>query len=937
MPLRYPIAVKISFCFFITITFASEYLMYIKRRENNANFIPILCWFFPLLFITSVLTAQVQKTDSTLKILTKPFVNESGTNDSIPSPQAKTGTIKPDTTRNKKNVDSTYVIIDTLNLPLSAEGLDAPVKYEAIDSGVLEIDTRKFMLYGKGKVAYQTLDLEAGIIELDNEKSMAKAFFVRDSTGKVLERPKLKDGEMETESDSLFYNFKTQRGLSKSTYTKQGELFVFADRIKKYSKDEFFAAGGRFTTCNLDTPHFAFRAQKMKLVNNKWAYSGLAYPEFEAVPMPIGIPFGIYPLTQGKHSGLLPPSFASTQSFGLGLEGLGYYKVLNEYFDIILRTNIYSYGGYTFNVSPTYRKRYKYSGGARFDFQNTKVNFKGDPDFLNTRTFNVSWFHSMDSKARPGVTFNSNVNFGSTRFNRLVPNNSIQNFTNQVASSIAYSKTWDDGKYNFSATGNHSQNNQTGLYTVSLPNLNFTMNTIYPLQKKESVAAPKWYEKLGIGYNGQLQNQFSFYNSDSPNIKYSFRDIIDTMQWGAQHNIPINLSLPPLGPFQVAPSISYQERWFGQEVIRQWNPDRKKVDTLVNKGFYTGREISFGLSFQTAIFGKLNFKKDKRVEAIRHVIRPNIGFNYKPDLAGKDFYEVQVDTLGNTLRFGKYQGNIIPGFSEGRFGGLNFGLQNNLEMKVRNRKDTTGENATKKIMLIDNFSITSGYNLIVDSFKLSPISVLVSTNLFEKVNITGTTTIDPYKVNARGRRIDEYTWQGGKFKLGRITSGSLSIGTRFQSKKKDEDKSGENPDQENQGNYTTPEEEQRQMEYIRNNPAEFADFNIPWSADIAYSLNFSQIPKPDLSGFDLTTFQSINVRGDFNFSPKWKMGGNIFYDINTNKLTNVNMFVTREMHCWQMSINITPVGLFPSFNISIFPKSGILRDLKINRTRQFYQ
>lgn len=888
------------------------------------------------MFITFNLTAQVQQKDTTRTILTKTFVNQEQKQDSILKRKENAANGVSDTIRKKQNVDSSYIIMDTLNFPVSSDSLDAPVKYEALDSGILEIDTKKFLLYGKGRVVYQTLDLQAAVIELDNEKNIAKAFFVRDSAGKILERPKLKDGEMETESDSLFYNFKSQRGISKSTYTKQGELFVFADRIKKYSKDEFFASGGRFTTCNLDTPHFAFRAQKMKLVSNKWAYSGLAYPEFEAVPMPIGIPFGIYPLSQGKHSGLLPPAFTTTRSFGLGLEGLGYYKVLNEYFDIILRTNIYSYGGYTLNLSPTYRKRYKYSGGARFDFQNTRVNFKGDPDFLNTRTFNVSWFHSMDSKARPGVTFTSNVNFGSTRFNRLVPNNSLQNFTNQVASSVAYSKTWDDGKYNFSATGNHSQNNQSGLYNVSLPNLNFTMNTIYPLQKKESVATPKWYEKLGIGYSGQLQNQFSFFTSDSLNVKTSFRDIIDTMQWGAQHNIPINLSLPALGPFQVAPSISFQERWYGQEVIRQWNPDLKKVETLVNKGFYTGREISFGLGFQTAIFGKLNFKKDKKIEALRHVIRPNIGFNYKPDLEGKNFYEVQIDTMGNTARFGKYQNNIIPGFSEGRFGGLNFGLQNNLEMKVRNRKDTTGENATKKIMLIDNFSITSGYNLIVDSFKLSPISILVSTNLFDKLNITGTTTIDPYQVNERGRNIDQYTWQGGKFKLGRITSGSLSVGTRFQSKKKEEDK-GEGTNKEEGGNYMTPEEEQRQMEYIRNNPAEFADFNIPWSADIAYSLNFSQLQKPDFSGFTLTTFQTINVRGDFNFSPKWKMGGNIFYDVTTNKLANVNMFLTREMHCWQMSINITPVGLYPSFNISVFPKSGILRDLKINRTRFFYQ
>lgn len=892
--------------------------MSIHRRENTAFRFLNLCWFFPLLFITTYLTAQVQKTDTSNIKLTNPLT--------VPS---------QDTTRKKQPTDSLVQKIDTIDIKISRDSLDAPVFYEAADSGVLEIDEAKFFLYGKASTKYLTLDLQAGIIEIDNKNSIAKAFFTLDTSGKVIDRPKLIDGEMESESDSMFYNFKTQKGLSKSTYTKQGEMFVFAERIKKYSATEFFASKGRFTTCNLDTPHFAFRAQKLKLVNNKWAYSGLAYPEFEAIPMPIGIPFGIYPLSQGKHSGLLPPSFTATQSFGLGLEGLGYYKVLSEYFDIQFRTNIYSYGGYTLNLSPTYRKRYKYSGGARLDFQNTKINFKGDPDYSNTKTFNIAWFHSMDSKARPGTNFNVNLNFGSTEFNRLVPNNSMLNFTNKINSSISYSKTWNDGKYNLSATGNHSQDNQTGLYNVSLPNLTFTMNTVYPLQKKESIAAPKWYEKLGIGYNSQIQNQFSFYDSDSPYIKYDIGDIIDTVQWGAQHSIPISLSLPALGPLQIAPSISYQERWYGQQVLMQWNDATERVDTSVKKGFYTGREISFGIGVQTAVFGTLNFKKDKTIQALRHVMRPNISMNYKPDLAGKDYYELQIDTARNTIPVSKYQGSILPGFSQGKFGGMSFGLQNNLEMKVRDKKDTTGSGETKKIMLIDNFSFNSGYNMIVDSFQLQPISVLLSTNLFQRFNITGTTSIDPYQVNSYGRRIDKFVWEGGKFKLGRITNGSLSFGTRFESKKKKEPEA--NAEGEEQQSFITPEEEQRQLDYIRNNPAEFADFNVPWSAQISYSLNFSQQIKPDYSGFTTNTYQSLNVTGDFNFSPKWKMGGMIFYDITTSKLANVNMFLTRDMHCWQMSINITPVGLYPSFNISLFPKSGLLRDLKVNRTRTFYQ
>lgn len=253
---------------------------------------------------------------------------------------------------------------------------------------------------------------------------------------------------------------------------------------------------------------------------------------------------------------------------------------------------------------------------------------------------------------------------------------------------------------------------------------------------------------------------------------------------GAQHSIPITLSLPSLGALQVSPGVSYQERWYGQKVIRQWNDKTKKVDTVMNKGFYTAREMSFSLSASTAIFGTLNFKKGKKIQAIRHVIRPTMGLSFKPDMASKYYYDAQVDSLGRKYRFSYFDGTLLGPFSEGRFGGLNFGLTNNLEMKVRDKKDTTA-GATKKIKLIDNLSLNSSYNLMADSFKLSPISILLSTTLFKNMNITGSTTLDPYQIDNRGQRINKYMWQDGKgFSVGRITQGSLSFGTSFQSKKK---------------------------------------------------------------------------------------------------------------------------------------------------------
>ena len=879
-----------------------------------------LC-FFPLLFITAFLYSQN----------TPNVVRE----DSL---TLNSRTFEGDTTRRRpaglveRQVDTTIQVIDTFSLPLSTDSLDAPVHYSASDSGVLNIPNSVFILYGKASTKYKTINLESSTIELDNETGIAKAYYTLDSNGLVVDRPKLIDGEMESQSDSMFYNFRTQRGITKSTYTQQGEMFVFAERVKKIDAQSFFAANGRFTTCNLDTPHFAFRARKMKLVSNKWAYSGLAYPEFEGVPIPVGIPFGIYPLSEGRHSGLLAPSFNTTESFGIGMTGLGYYKAFNDYLDAMITTDIYSYGGWAVHFSPNYRKRYKYNGGMRFDFQKTRLNFKGDPDYVNSNTFNFGWNHSMDSKARPGTTFGANVQFGSPSYNRVQLVNPMLNFVNKVNSSIMYSKTWQQGKYNLSVAANHNQDNQTGLYSIQLPNLNFTATTLYPFRKREPQGPAKWYEKFGVGYNGQFQNRFQFYNSDSPYRKTSFRQIIDTAQWGAQHQIPITMPLPALGPINLTPGVSFSERWYGQQVLRTWNAATSKVDTLVSKGFYASREMSFNMSMQTAMFGTFNFGRNLRV---RHVIRPNISANYKPDFQQKYYYKTQVDTTGRQMQFSVFEGTMYSPFAPGEFGGLTFGIQNNIEAKRRARGDTTStEDGWKKVRILDNLSITSGYNFMADSFRLQPIAIIMGTTLFEKLNVSANTSLDPYMRDSLGQRIDRYAWNGESFSLGSVNTGGINMSFSLQSKRGEDDTEPEEEYDQGTGMYLTPEEEMMQREYIRNNPGEYADFSIPWSLNVGFGLNFSRRLMPDYTY--QTEFRSnINVNGDFNITPKWKLGSTAFLDLNTMQIGQLTMYLSRELHCWQMSINVVPIGYWRSFNISISPRSSILRDLKVNRTRRF--
>jgi hypothetical protein len=854
----------------------------------------------------------------------KPALQKIISIDSAKKKNAITDTLK------KKN-DSTINKTDTLSL--SKDSLDAPVQYKAQDSGVLILSTKRFILYGKADATYKDMNLTGGKIDYDQDGQTIKAFASPDSTGSTDSKAVMKQGQMKSISDSLAFNLKSFKGLTHNTYYQEGEMYVNAQKLKKVDSTTFYAYNARITTCNLDTPHFAFITRRVKMINNKLAVSGPTHPEFEGVPVPIVLPFGIYPLQRGRHSGILTPTFTTSEDFGLGFEGLGYYKVISENWDVITRANIYSYGGWLLTISPKYIKRYHYSGSLGLTFQNTKIlnrTYTSKDEFTTSKSFMLTWSHMQDTRARPGTSFSASVNFGSTKFNQTLFNNPYQNYNNQLNSSISYTKDFR-GKANLSLSITHNQNNNTHLVNLNLPNLAFNLNTFYPFQKKERVGAAKWYENLGIGYQGATQNLISFYDTS-----FTMKRLLDTIHWGATHTIPISLSLPPLGPFVISPSISYAENWHGQKLILSWDSAKQKVDSNITKGFFRENQMSFGISASTRIFGTYKFK-NSNIIAIRHEMRPQLSFSYHPDLVSKYFYTTQIDTAKHYVRFSQFNGLQYPSyFAEGNSGSIGFGIDNFLEMKMKTKKDTSANatkdsaNATKKIKLIEGFGFSSSYNLLADSFALAPFQFYLRTTLFDKININAGATLNPYKVDSFGLLKNELMFKDGK--LGRITTGNVAISTTFRSKSKDAraDKERLPVDP-----FMTPDEQQRQLQYARSNPAEFTDFNIPWSLSVQYALYFTRQIKPDYSGFYTQITSSANFNGDFSVTPKWKAGASGYYDVNLGKLNQLTMFFTREMHCWQLAVNVTPIGLWRSFSITINPKSGILRDLKINRSRTF--
>ncbi|HRN72256.1 MAG TPA: putative LPS assembly protein LptD [Ginsengibacter sp.] len=823
---------------------------------------------------------------------------------------------------------------DTLPYRLSKNALVAPVEFSAEDSMVLDIPGRSATVYGKeSNLLYKDNDVKAPVIVYDMNTGDISASLVKDSAGKVIERPSYKSGDMTTESDSFRFNMKTGKGLTKGTYTQQGEMYVYGESIKKIDNEVLFAYKGRFTTCNLDTPHFAFAFTKTKFINDKMALTGPIHPEVEGVPIPIYLPFGIYPLAQGRHSGLLAPSFVTNEQRGLGLEGLGYYKVLGEYWDFILQTSIYSYGGWSLSVNPRYSKRYRYNGSFLLNIQHFNFNFKGDPDFGTNRSFNIQWVHSTDAKSRPGVTFSGNVNAGSSSYNSYVPNNPMLNISNMMSSSIRYSKTWKGTPFNLTVAANHQQNTNLKQITLDLPTINFSMSTIYPFRKKERAGESKWYENIGFGYNMDTRSTATFY--DTVKTKSIFQQIRDTVRWGARHRIPISLSLPPLGFFQVSPSVSYDETWFQVKSIHYYNPTGDTLLTRLEKGLYTARNMSFGLGASTRIFGMLMAKKkDARIIGIRHEIRPTVTASYQPDFQKRNYYFL-TDSLGRKTRYAYYESryNLNPLYSPGEFGGLTFSIDNNVSMKVRSRKDT-GEAAIKKISIIDAFSISGSYNFLQDSFKFQPITMSASSNLFNKVSLTGFASFNLYEVNDSGRPVNRLIWKRKPISLGRLTSASLSLSSSFQGGNK---KTGEEPGLKPNGyrpesGYSLDEFNQ-ELAYINAHPGEYADFNIPWSLNFSYSLSLNRQFLMNY-GFKSTVSQNLNLGGTVNLTPKWQLGLQTYYNISDGTLNPMTLSLSRDLHCWQMSVSVSS-GMYRYFSINISPKAPILRDLRVNKTESF--
>lgn len=869
-------------------------------------------------------------------------------NDTIPSHLENAAVAKKDTTGIIKDTSapkqdtsiSKTVKIDTVVVKYSKDTLSAPVKYHADDSVVLDIPEKTFHLYGKVNIDYDQINLKGAEVDYDQSTNLLKARYGLDTAGNHIGAPIFtQQGQQPFQSDSMLYDFKSKRGKIYSTVTQQGEGFIYSQQVKKEADGSFNSFKARYTTCDYNPPHFDFRANKVKIIPNKMLISGPANLEVEGVPTPLFIPFAIFPLTHGQRTGLLPPTYEVSQQKGIGLVNGGYYFGLGQYADLTVRGEVYSYGSWGLTFNPRYFKRYKYSGSLMLSISSTRFGDPETPDFTKSKDFRIMWSHSMDSKAHPGVTFSASVNAGTSTYSYYNLTDPAARLNNILSSSIAFSKTWpNNSPFNLTLSANHSQNTSTRQVSISLPNLSFNMNTIYPFQPKNFVGTPKWYEKIGIGYSLTETNAVNF--ADSTFLKPGF---FKNFQTSIQHSVPISLTLPAFKFLTISPGVSYTERWYTKKQKLTFDPKLDRIDTAFQSGLYTARDITTSLSFSSAVYGMFQFNKhnkDSYVQAIRHVMRPSISLSYVPDLNSQYYYYVRADTSASIPQVytSSFQGIGNGTFSPGKTAALSFSLDNNLEMKVKSKKDTAN-GGIKKIKLLDGFGINGSYNFMADSMKLAPFNVYARTTLFNKLNISANGLISPYVYNAYNVPTKEYVWQAGKASIGSLRTGSISLSTSFKSPERKNGEEGSGPD--TTANMNVPgqnpmESEQERMRRIHENPGDYVDFNIPWSVNLSYSLTYNKARTPDYKR-DTTIFvQSLNFSGDFSLSPKWKIGMSSGFDFIHQKLTYTTLNISRDLHCWRMTISVIPLGFYKSFSITLSPTAGILHDLRINRTRQFY-
>ncbi len=818
--------------------------------------------------------------------------------------------------------------------------LDQKVEYSAKDSIRFDITKQMVHLYGNADMKYGDIHLTAAYINIDFRKRELLASGAPDSTGQLAGFPVFKQGEQNFESKELRYNFETKKGRTTGVITEEADGFLHGDIVKMMENRVIHVQSGKYTTCDDPNPHFYISFGRAKLIPGNKIITGPPRLSIAGVKTPLILPFGYFPSTRTQANGILMPTYGETENRGFYLENGGFYMGINDYMDLSLRGDVYSRGSWAARVGSTYKVRYKYAGSINLSYAINILGERNLPGYERSRDFRVMWNHSQDPNARPNSVFRANVNAGSSQYNRFNPTTSQDYLSNTFSSSISYSASWAS-RYNISVNARHSQNTITKAVDMSLPDVTFSVARFYPLRRRQPIGKIRWYEEITMSLNSTASNQIRIKEEELFTPKM-FAD----MKNGVQHSVPISHSFKVLKHFTLSNSMSYSEKWFFQKLQKDWVADpvdpndlgnndgkikgRVEIDTL--RGFWATRDFSYSSSVNTRFYGLVQFKKGP-VMALRHVVSPNIGFSFRPDFADPfwGIYSTYQDPNKPLPdRYSHFDIGLYRPPSPGRSGALNFSMSNNLEMKVKSRKDTIkGE---RKIALIDNLSVSSSYDFARDSLNLSDLRVGGRTRLFGQFDITYGGSWTPYATDTLGRPINTFLWQTGKqvLKL-RNSSWSLNFNYNLSSKQALKGPQRQEPmpgfQQMNPDETLQPE----QPATPSGRPPGQIDYSIPWSLRFSYSLDYGTNFLPPNMRKDSRITQSLTFQGDFNLTPNWRFGFSSGYNFEQKEFTYTSFDIYRDLHCWELVINWIPFGFRQSYNMTLRVKASVLQDLKYER------
>ncbi|KGL60786.1 MULTISPECIES: putative LPS assembly protein LptD [unclassified Polaribacter] len=887
--------------------------------QTNLSYILLFCSFF---FIKTSFSQDIKSKEKTIIALPKKDTIFLKKKDSLYSSKKDSLLL-----RNKDTVS-----IDSIKPKESVEDI---ITHVAKDYTIQNARDKTVTLYNEANIKYTDIDLKAGIIIIDYKKNTLFAKGIKDSTG-YAQRPIFKQGNEESEQDSMIYNFKSKRAIIYGLKTKQGEMYTYGKKTKRVNDSTVYIRKIRFTTSDKKNPDYYISTDKAKLVPGKKIIVGISNLVLADVPTPLFLPFAYFPMTETSVSGFLIPSFdTGSSSRGIGFQNGGYYFALSDYADLTVLGDVYSNGSWGSRISSNYKKRYHFNGAFSFNFENIIKGIRGFDNYSKANNFNIRWSHSQDSKASPNSRFTASVNLGSSSFFRESLNqfNVAQTQNNTFNSSINYSKTFVDTPFNMAVTASHQQNTNTETITMTLPSLTLNMNRVYPFAGKGGVKKNP-IQKLGFNYN--MQGQYLINTTDD---EFFTSKMFETARSGMQHRTSTSTNIKAFKYFTLSPTANYEETWQFDYINKEYDITDNVIVTDTLRGFKTYREYNMGVSLSTNIYGTFNFNKG-RLKAIRHTFRPTVSYSYRPDFKDKYIKEVQQSALASDLKqYTIFDQGIYGSPSAGLSNSIGISLNNVLEAKVA-PKDPDSDEEDEKIMLLNNLNFNSSYNIAADSLRWSNVSFSAGTRLLnDKLALNFNGSLDPYQVNDEGRRIDKFNPNIFRLTNANLTANYSISSTDFDKNKED---GKDNDDRQNGNGANNPPDVmganidptnrrgvQNTQTKSKTSKTDLYKAKIPWSVNLVYSANYrNNGVEPGEIGV-----HTLGFSGNIELSPKWKVGYSSGYDVKSGAFSFSRFNFTRDLDSWQFNFNWVPFGRNSSYTFFIGVKSSTLADLKWDKNK----